>query len=343
MRRIRAGVAAVLVTALAVALSGCSSDDKGGSGSTNSGGAVDKVTYLTAFGAVGRDAFIWVAKEKGYFKDENIDVTIKLGAAIGENLKNLSTGQAQFIAGDTVGAWILAGKGTYTDFKVISVIHQGTLVSIVAPQGKGITSPKDLVGKKVGAATGGVNQLLFPAYARLAGIDPRSVTIVNSPPAGLNQLLATGKVDALSTFLIGQKGIEKAIGGPTVILPYSEYLSDLIGNGIMTSTKLAKDNPDLAKRFSKAALKGLQYTIDNPDEAAQILKKAQPAADITAATGEIKLMAPYVASKGSNVPIGSINEARVAKAIAILQSSDLIPAGLTPDKVVDFNLTPKAP
>lgn len=48
---------------------------------------LDKVTYLTAFGAVGRDAFAWVAQEKGYFKESGLDVTIQLGAATGENLK----------------------------------------------------------------------------------------------------------------------------------------------------------------------------------------------------------------------------------------------------------------
>lgn len=49
-------------------------------------------------------------------------------------------------------------------------------------EGSGITSPKDLEGKKVGAATGSVNQLLFPAYAKLAGIDATKVQWVNAQP-----------------------------------------------------------------------------------------------------------------------------------------------------------------
>jgi NitT/TauT family transport system substrate-binding protein len=339
MRRFRAGAATVLVAVLAVALSGCSSADK----NTNKASAApDKVTYLTAFGAAGRDAFAWVAQEKGFFKDAHLDVTIQLGAATGENLKAVAAGQAQFANLDLIGAWILAGQGTYKDFRTIAVIHQQTLVSIVALEGGGITRPKDLEGKKIGAATGSVNQLLFPAYAKLAGVDPTKIQWQNSQPAQLPALLAGKQVDALSTFLIGQKGIEKAAGKKSVILPYSEYLSDLVGNGLITSAKVAKDNPDLATRFRDAALKGLKYTIDHPDEAAQILKKAQPAADITAATGEITLMTPYVTSSGSNAPLGSINQPRVARAIAILQGGGLIPAGLTPDAVVDFNLTPKA-
>jgi NitT/TauT family transport system substrate-binding protein len=343
MRRFRARVGAILVTALAVVLSGCS----GTSGDNKAGGAnsgPDKVTYLTAFGAGGRDAFAWVAQEKGYFKEADLDVTIQLGAATGENLKAIAAGQAQFANLDLVGAWILAGRGEYKDFRTIEVIHQSTLVSIIALDGGGIAAPKDLEGKKIGAATGSVNQLLFPAYAKLAGIDAAKVTWVNQAPASLPALLASKQVDALSTFLIGQKGIEKAAGGKkAIVLPYSEFLSDLVGNGIITTSKIAKENPDLAGRFRDATLKALKYTIEHPEEAAQILKKAQPASDVTAAVGEITLMTPYMTSSGSNTPLGSINEQRVARAIAILQGGGLIPSGLTPEQVVDFNITPKAP
>jgi NitT/TauT family transport system substrate-binding protein len=338
MRRYRALLVSVLSMALIGAAGGCTSSkaEPAASGEKK----LDQVTYLTAFGAVGRDAFAWVAQEKGYFKESGLDVTIQLGAATGENLKGLAAGQAQFANLDLIGAWILAGKGDYKDFRTIAAIHQQSLVSIVTLEGSGITSPKDLEGKKVGAATGSVNQLLFPAYAKLAGIDASKVQWVNAQPPQLPALLAGGQVQALSTFLIGSKGIEKAAGGKkAVILPYSKYLGDLYGNGIITTSKIAKENPDLARRFRDASLKAVKYSIEHPDEAAQILKKAQPAADITAAVGEITLMTPYVSSGGA---IGAMDQERVARAIATLQAGGLIPAGLTPDAVVDFGITPKA-
>ncbi|MFC7534157.1 ABC transporter substrate-binding protein [Actinoplanes sp. GCM10030250] len=297
--------------------------------------AKDKITYLTAFGAVGRDAFAWVAEDKGYFRDAGLDVTIQLGAATGENIKVLSAGQAQFANLDLTGTWILADKGEARDMRAIAAIHQQTLVSIITLEGSGITEPKQLEGRKLGAATGSVNQLLFPAYAKLAGIDASKVEWVNAPPAQLPALLASGRVDALSTFLIGVRGIEKAAGGKkAVVLPYSEFLPDLFGNGLIAPVSVIEGNPDLTRRFRDAALKGLQYTLDHPDEAAQILKKAQPAADVTAAVGEITLMAPYVK------PSGVIDKSRVSQALATLQSGGLIGSGLTPDAVVDFAMVP---
>jgi NitT/TauT family transport system substrate-binding protein len=317
--------------AAALLIAGC--DGSGGSGSET---RLDKITYLTAFGAVGRDAFAWVAREKGYFRDAGLDVTIQLGAATGENMKVLAAGRAQFANIDLTGAWILAGKGQAPDVRAIAAIHQRSLVSIISLEGSGITEPRKLEGRKVGAATGSVNQLLFPAYAKLAGIDPARVTWVDAQPPQLPALLASGRVDALSTFLIGAKGIEKAAGGKkAIVLPYSTYLADLYGNGIVAPAAVLKAQPDVARRFRDAALKGLDYTIGHPEEAARILKQAQGAADLTAAVGEITLMTPAVRASGV------IERQRVAAAIATLEGNGLIPRGLAPESVVDFDLAPK--
>ena len=52
-------------------------------------------------------------------------------------------------------------------------------------------------------------------------------------------------------------------------------------------------------------------------------------------------MTPYVKPTG-NAPVGSLDQQRVAKAIAILQGAGLMPAGLAPEAVVAFDVTPKA-
>jgi NitT/TauT family transport system substrate-binding protein len=340
LRHLRA-ITIVALTAALVTVAGCSSNEPATSNQPSTPKDPDKVTYMTAFGAVGRDAFAWVAQEKGFFKEANVDVTIQLGAAVDSNLSALAAGQAQFAALDFTGAVIQAGNGKFKDFRAVAAIHQQTLVSIVSLEGGTVLQPRDLEGKKIGAASGSVNQLLFPAYAQLAGIDAKKVTWVNEAPPQLPALLASSQVDALSTFLIGRGGIEKAAGKKAVIMPYSDYLSDLFGNALVTTAALAKDNPDLVKRFSGAMLKALQWTIENPDEAAQILNKANPTSDVAAAKGEITLMAPYVKPAGS-APIGAFDQQRVARAIAILQGAGLMPPGLAPDAVVAFDLTPKA-
>lgn len=337
IRRSRVLAATLLATAVFIA-SGCSSSKKGDDAS--SAGEVDKVTYVTAFGAVGRDSFAWVAKEKGYFKDAGIDVEIEEGAGNVPNLTALKSNQAQFAALDFTGAVIQAGKGEFTEWRAVAAIHQQTLVAVMTTKDTNITTPKDLVGKTVGTAEGSVTQLLFPAYAKLAGFDDKQVKFQGAQPTALNGLMAARQVDALGTFLLSRGALAKASGKEVVVLPYSDYLSDLFGNAIITTPALIDKDPDLVKRFTGAALKGLQYTIEHPEEAATILNKAKPTYPVASGVGEIKAMTPYVPPQGG-APTGFMDEGRVARTIAILQASGLIPAGLTPANVVNTSFVPK--
>ncbi|GAA1034691.1 ABC transporter substrate-binding protein [Virgisporangium ochraceum] len=326
------GLAGALAMLLAVTTAGCSG------GGDDGGGTVDEVSYMTAFGAVGRDAMVWVAKEKGYFADVGIDVDIVLGSGTEASLKAVTSGQAQFALTDLTGAMINIGNGKFGDVKSIAAIHQQTLVAILSIEGGGVSKPSDLVGKRLGAATASVNQLLFPAYAKLAGFSDKSVTMQNLAPTALAAALSAKQVDAVSTFLIGKQGIEAATKQKISVMPYSDFLHDLFGNALITSDAIVSGNPDLAKRFRDALLKGLTYTLEHPDEAADILIKDQPKVAKVAAVGEITAMTPYVRTPSGG--IGTLDEAKVGRAIATLQGAGLVPAGLTPDKVVAFDLAP---
>ncbi|MDV9173581.1 ABC transporter substrate-binding protein [Streptomyces sp. W16] len=324
------------VTLLAAAACGSNSSTK----STSS--AKDHITYVTAFGAAGRDAFAWVAEQKGYFREAGIDVQIELGKATGENLKALASGKAQFTSLDLTGAMISAGaknSTAYRDFRAVLAIHQRTLVSIMAMQGSGITTPKDLKGKRIAAAANSVNQLLFPGYAKLAGIDTAEIHWIAVQPVQLGPALASGKADALSTFLIGRSTIEKATvqarSKHVVVFPYSTYLPDLYGNATVTTASLAAKKPDLVKRFRTAMLKALKYTIQHPDEAGKLLHAKHPETDATAASAEIKLMTPSVTAEGES-SIGLITEARMQRALTSLQNAGVVQPGMTPQDLVDF-------
>lgn len=324
----------LLITVLS-GTAGCGGDtDPDG---TEPGGAPDRVTYVTAFGAVGRDAFAWVADRKGYFAEAGLDVEIKEGAGNVTNLTALRSLQAQFAALDFTGAVIQAGKGEFTDWRAVAAIHQRTLVSIMTTTDTGITSPKDLEGRTVAAASGSVNQLLFPAYARLAGFDPGRVTFQNAQTTALNGLMAGRKVDALGTFLLSRSALETATKKEVVVLPYSDYLGNLFGNAIITTPALLERDPDLVKRFTGAALKGLRYSVEHPEEAAEILNRVKPTYPVAAGVGEIKAMTAAV-NPASGGQIGTMSRERVVQTIAVLAESGLIPAGLTPEAVVDFGI-----
>jgi NitT/TauT family transport system substrate-binding protein len=340
VRRLRTFTAVILAAGLIA--TGCSS-----SKSTSQGGSkpLDKVTYLTGFGTFGREAYAFYGLNKGYFKDEGIDLKIVPGAGGAANLPLMAQGKAQFSAIDYSGAVVAVGKGN-TAFKIISAVHQRTLISIMALAGGKISTPQDLPGKTIGVATGTVPKTLYPAYAKLANIPSNPpVKFVDSNPSTLPALLASHQVDAIGQFVISAPSVLAAAKAadpkaqPKVVaLAYSDYMTDLYGNVLVAPTSLINSNPDLVRRFNRAYLKSLANSTADPEGSAAALHKDVSTVVEAPAVAEVKLMAPYV---GEANQIGSMDTAKVARGIALIQSTGLIPAGFDPNKMVAFDFVPK--
>ncbi|MEH1012171.1 ABC transporter substrate-binding protein [Micromonospora sp. CPCC 206060] len=340
MNRLTRTIAAATLALGLAFVAGCSSDSD--SGDKGGDGGLEKVTYLTSFGNFGRDSYAWVAKEKGFFKEAGFDVEIQAGQGTGTVIQNIVADKAQFGPIDLTGGLLQMGNGQAKDFVAVAAIQQRTMAAIATTEDKGITTPKDLEGKKLADTASSVVRNLFPTYAKLAGVDPAKVTWVNGDATTLMGTLASGSVDGIGQFVVGKPTIEAVTRKKAVLLPYSDVMTDLYGNVLITSAKLAKEKPDMVKRFSAALLKGLEYSLTNPKEAGEILKKNVDAANPLAAAAELELMAAYVRSSNTGTAIGTLDAGRVAKSIAILQGAGALPQGMTPERIIDFNLAPKA-
>jgi len=334
MRLRRSVVALTAVLGLALVSACNNGNDKGGEGGDSDSG-LQKVSYLTSFGQFGREAYAYVALEKGYFKDAGFDVKITPGSGTVDVMKQVAGGQADYGIGDFTAFTITLGKQKLP-VTTVGMIHQKSLAAIVSLQGLGIDKPKDLEGKNIGDQPGSTNQVTFPVYAERAKIDDKKVNFVPSPPPALPQLLSTGKVQGIGQFVVGVPLVEKADnkGRKAVVLPYGDLLPELYGNAILTRTDLAKEHPDQVKKFTGALLKGLQDAIADPAAAAETLKKYVPTTDVGVATEELKLMAPY-SKTAEGTPLGAVDPERVQKIIDILKVS------MKPADIVSVDLAPK--
>jgi NitT/TauT family transport system substrate-binding protein len=300
---------------------------------------MDRVVYLTAFGTNGRDGYAHVASAKGFFAEAGVKVSIQGGKAGESNHLLLTSGQAHFASVDGAGAFIRYATGKDTGFRIVAAIQQSTLVSIVTMADRGIAGPRDLTDRTLGVAAGAVPHTLFPAYARLVGVDPKRVTWTNASPDQLPGLVIANRIDGAGLFLVAKPSVEAAAKGRKVfVLPYSDVLPDLYGAVTVTQKKTLAENPDLVRRFTRALLRGLEYAVTNPGEAGQILHAAEPTQDPKLAAAELDMMRPFVLPAG--LPVGAIDRTRAAKNIALLKSVELVPAaadGAIIDQVVDFD------
>ncbi|MFI5893975.1 ABC transporter substrate-binding protein [Actinoplanes sp. NPDC051513] len=315
-------------------------DDGGGTAekAAPAAGELKTVTYLTGAGVQGREAYIYVAMEKGFFKEAGLEVKVQPGNGTEQNLKLLQSGQADYAIVDITAALIAYGEKKFTDFTVVSAVQQLNLSCIMALSDSGISRPSDLAGKTIAYIPGGVVYTLFGAYAKLAGVDATKIKWVSMAPAQMPQNLAAGSIDAATQFAVGKPAVENAAKGRTaVIMPFSTYLTDLYGNGLAVTKKAMADDPKQVQAFNAAMLKGLQYAMEHPDEAGDIYAKYQKLQPARVAAAETTLMKPYVQSANSG-GIGTLDRQRVVRNIALIQSAGIIPAGLSPDDAVTYEI-----
>ena len=333
------GVAATVLALVAGA--GCTDSDDGASAGGDKPAGLEKVTYLTGVNVQGRESFVYVAMEKGWFKEAGLEVEVKPGLGTEKNLTLLQAGQADFAMVDITAGLIEYGKGTHKDFTVVSAVQQRNLACFMALEGAKISSPKDLENKRIAYIPGGIVKTLFETYASLAGVNAATVKWVTMPPQDMGKGMAAGSIDAATQFVVGKPAIEAAAKGKkVVVLPFSDYLVDLYGNGLAVRNKDLQANPDRVKRFNEAMLKGLQYGIDNPAEAGKIYAKYQKLQPEPVAAAEMTLLGPYV--KGAGDAVGALDEQRVARNIAVLQGAGAIPNTINPTDIINFDYVAKS-
>jgi NitT/TauT family transport system substrate-binding protein len=338
--RLLGSVAAIAALTLTV---GCSDDSTADSSTKPANGALEKVSFLTGASILGREAYVYMAIEKGYFKAAGFEVEVQAGKGTNVNLQLLQSGRVDFASLDITAALVEFGKGTFKDFTIINAIQQNNLSCITALSGGTISSPKDLAGKKIAYIPGGVAKVLFSAYAKLAGVNESKIQWVNIPAEQHPQNLAAGTVDAALQFGVGTPGIQNvAKGRKPVVMPYTDYLTDLYGVGIGVTKKAAAENPDKVRRFNEALLKGLKDAVDNPAEAGRVYAKYQKIQPEKVAAAENTLLVQYVKAVSGGEAIGSLDSARVARNIAIVQGAGLIQQVFDPSAVVSTEFMPKS-
>ncbi len=236
---------------------------------------IKKTSLILNWKVVGDHAPYFVALKKGWYAEEALDVDIMLGKGSGFAVQTVGTGKADFGIADTAVA--VTGRAKGAEVKVVSALFAKSPNCIHVWKDSGIAHPKDLVGKKVGVPAADTQKVMFPAFAKIIGIDPKQVNFVNIEPAAKTAALATRKVDAIFDLYTGIPFHTKAIPADQLVsLLWADYGFQAYSNAIITTEKMTEENPDLIRRFLKASLRGWEFTLKNPEEAIKILAEYHP-------------------------------------------------------------------
>jgi NitT/TauT family transport system substrate-binding protein len=241
--------------------------------------APQKLVFALNWFAVGDHAAYWVALDRGYYKARGLDVELQNSKGSGDAIAKVDTGRADLGLADAVVVIPRVAQGA--KIKIVGAVFDNTPLNIWTRKDTGIATPKDLEGKTLAAPPGDSQRQLFPAFARVNGLDASKVKWLTIEPAAKFVALAEKRADAVPDYTTGQPFWEKAVGKDNLVrMPWHQYGFDTYSMSIMASEKTINERARALRDFLAASYQGWRDVMENPKAALDIFKKRVPDIDL---------------------------------------------------------------
>ena len=242
------------------------------------GNGLTKVTFMLSWAPDTNHIGVYVAKNKGYFKQAGLDVDIVAVAQAGAE-QAVNNGMADFALSNLTNVGIYTLKGAKIK-QVMQVQQKPSAIWCSLASNKDIKSPKDFDGKTF--ATFGSNESDAVIRHMIQTDGGKGTFDKVTVGTSTFQTLSSDKAD-FGGFYATWEGVQADMYGPKLNC-FSEPDYGVPGNadaiGIITNTKTISSNPNLVRKFVQATKKGYEYAYSHPDDAAAILVKEAPDANL---------------------------------------------------------------
>lgn len=234
--------------------------------------AASKVSFTTSWIPEGPNLFAYVARDKGFWKNAGLDVSVARGSGSGSAAQAVSSGTFDFGMAATPTVIIQAAKKL--PITCIGQINYDALMGVGVLADSPIKKPKDLEGKKLGASVTSGEYPFLPLYADKAGFDLKKVDIVQVDGKVRERSLVAKQVDAVSAFATSTIPSLVPLGTDVRFMLFSSAGIEFYGQSLTTQPqRLAKD-PALCEAFVQGAMEAIRFTMTNFDESIDIFLRA---------------------------------------------------------------------
>jgi NitT/TauT family transport system substrate-binding protein len=226
--------------------------------------------FTLDFIPLGRHAPWYVALAKGYYKEEGLNVTIVPARGTADSIRAVDSGVADLGFID-IPSLVAAGADSST-IHMVAVNYQQPPYSVFSLNpGANITKPQDMAGKEFSAGNASLIPRIHQAFMRQNGVDPSTLKIVNLDPASLVAALASRRIQSIGLFAMSETAIRRAVKDAEVKhMLLADHGLDIYANGIGVKESFLQQNPDVVRRFVRAALRGWKDALADPEEAAKL-------------------------------------------------------------------------
>jgi NitT/TauT family transport system substrate-binding protein len=232
--------------------------------------------------AEGPEALLLLPEEKGYFRKYGLDVDFnKMGAPL-DPLARLASGASDIGFADLTDLIRYRDQNPGAPVKAVFIVYNKPPHAVVARRSRGISEPKRLENKKVGASATGPALQVWPLFAKLNGIDLARVNIETVGIPLRAPMLAAGQIDAAigASFRLYIDLKDRGVPSDDIVLmAMADYGVKVYGSAIVANSKFSAQKPEAVIAFLNAFTRGLKETIRDPDETVDLVVKRDDGAN----------------------------------------------------------------
>ncbi|UEM23085.1 ABC transporter substrate-binding protein [Skermanella mucosa] len=294
----------------------------------------------------GIHAWYFVARDKGYFRDEGLEVTIDQGEGSAATVTRIMSGAYDAGFGDINAVIQQAAQKPGEAPVMVYQLYNRPPFAVLTRTDSGIEDMKDLAGRKVGGPAGSAATRLLPALLARNGVAVPSVEVLNMQPNLQEQMLIRGEVAASLVFNVTsyvnliQQGQDP--DGDFRWLDYADHGLDLYSNGVMVSRDLARDKPEAVRGLVRAINRAVQDVMADPDMGVKALTAVEPLVDAGSEGRRVRFAFDrlMITPETRKIGLGDVDDARLERSIAVMAEAYDLPRRPEPSQVFDRSFLP---
>ncbi|WP_291858897.1 ABC transporter substrate-binding protein [Bradyrhizobium sp.] len=222
-------------------------------------GAAESVNLILNWTPTADHSPFYYAKAQGWYEKAGIDLTIEVGKGSGVSSLKVGSGGSPFGIADLATMLVARSKGA--DVLALMSIYANTGQTFYWLKSYGVNGAKDFPGKKIGNPPGDASRVMWPAFAKAAGIAPDAVNFVNVGPTAKIAALKSHTVDIISDFYNEHDLKVIEFGGDLGFVNWKDIGLNPYGNSLVINGAFLQKNPKLAEDFVKISQKAFAACV----------------------------------------------------------------------------------
>ena len=231
------------------------------------------VTLRFNWTAKGEFAPFYVAEEKGFYKEQNIQVELGEGKSGTQAAQTVGSGNDHF--GYIPSIQVIQGVNQGIPLKSVAVCGRNTGMCWASRQDVPLDGPKALEGRKVSISTASTFFQVWEAFARKFNVDKGKVEAVQADPSARVGLFMNRQVDIMADIFFASAYVilQSQVNEPLNLLKISDLDFDRLGYLLVANNSVLEGDRELVRGFVQASVRGFRHMLDQPAEATELMVK----------------------------------------------------------------------